>query len=120
MRQSLKRSIASAQPPMPHVPGAIASASHFQRADAPNALETTSLSRFVNRRTFRILFFPRRARSAFYLEVAMSEFVDLAPGVLFAGEFRVVRRLSTGGMGSVYLVEQVATGALRALKTMRP
>jgi tRNA A-37 threonylcarbamoyl transferase component Bud32 len=50
----------------------------------------------------------------------MAGLVDLAPGASFAEQFRVVRRLSEGGMGAVYIVEQVATGALRALKLMHP
>ncbi|MBL9022739.1 MAG: serine/threonine protein kinase [Myxococcales bacterium] len=45
--------------------------------------------------------------------------VDLRPGAIFAGDFRVVRPLSEGGMGAVYVVEQMSTGAQRALKLMR-
>jgi formylglycine-generating enzyme required for sulfatase activity/tRNA A-37 threonylcarbamoyl transferase component Bud32 len=44
--------------------------------------------------------------------------VELEPGTLFAGEYRVVRRLGSGGMGAVYVAEQIATGRMRALKTM--
>ena len=39
---------------------------------------------------------------------------------MFAGDFRVIRRLSEGGMGAVYVVEQVSTGKQRALKIMHP
>jgi formylglycine-generating enzyme required for sulfatase activity/tRNA A-37 threonylcarbamoyl transferase component Bud32 len=39
---------------------------------------------------------------------------------LFARDYRVVRPLSQGGMGSVYVVEQVSTGRERALKLMHP
>lgn len=46
--------------------------------------------------------------------------IDLSPGALFAGQFRVVRPLAKGGMGAVYVVEQVATGRERALKLMHP
>jgi eukaryotic-like serine/threonine-protein kinase len=42
----------------------------------------------------------------------------LAPGALFAHDFRIVRPLREGGMGAVYVAEQVSTGKLRALKTM--
>ncbi len=45
---------------------------------------------------------------------------SLSPGSLFAGDFRVVKPLREGGMGAVYLVEQVSTGASRALKLMHP
>src|SRR5688572_16681098 len=45
--------------------------------------------------------------------------LDLRPGAVFAGDFRVIRPLSEGGMGSVYVVEQLSTGAQRALKLMR-
>ncbi len=46
--------------------------------------------------------------------------VFLAPGTLFAGDFRVIRPLGQGGMGAVYVVEQVSTGKQRALKLMLP
>ncbi|MFO0712861.1 MAG: serine/threonine-protein kinase [Sandaracinus sp.] len=46
--------------------------------------------------------------------------IDLSPGSLFAGQFRIVRPLAKGGMGAVYVVEQVATGRERALKLMHP
>ncbi|MBN1771535.1 MAG: serine/threonine protein kinase [Deltaproteobacteria bacterium] len=42
----------------------------------------------------------------------------LAPGTVFAGEFRVLRMVGRGGMGAVYAVEQLATGRERALKLM--
>ncbi|WP_437586531.1 serine/threonine protein kinase [Sorangium sp. So ce1000] len=42
-----------------------------------------------------------------------------AVGMLF-GEFRIVRPLSAGGMGAVYVAEQASTGKLRALKLMHP
>ncbi|MBX3271451.1 MAG: AgmX/PglI C-terminal domain-containing protein [Sandaracinaceae bacterium] len=44
----------------------------------------------------------------------------LAPGTLFAGDFRVVRPLAEGGMGAVYVAEQLSTGKARALKIMHP
>ncbi|GAB4199627.1 MAG: hypothetical protein OHK0013_09970 [Sandaracinaceae bacterium] len=46
--------------------------------------------------------------------------IDLSPGSLFAGQFRIVRPLAKGGMGAVYVVEQVSTGRERALKLMHP
>ncbi len=45
---------------------------------------------------------------------------SLSPGSIFAGDFRVIQPLREGGMGAVYLVEQVSTGAERALKLMHP
>ena len=45
--------------------------------------------------------------------------LDLQPGAIFASDFRIVRALSEGGMGSVYVVEQLSTGAQRALKLMK-
>ena len=50
----------------------------------------------------------------------MSTLAQLAPGTLFANDFRVVRPLADGGMGSVYVVEQLSTGRERALKLMHP
>jgi formylglycine-generating enzyme required for sulfatase activity/serine/threonine protein kinase len=50
----------------------------------------------------------------------MSSLVQLNEGTVFAGDFRVVKPLSAGGMGAVYVVEQVSTGMQRALKLMHP
>jgi serine/threonine protein kinase len=50
----------------------------------------------------------------------VSSVLQLAPGSLFVNAFRVVRPLSEGGMGAVYVVEQMATGMERALKVMHP
>jgi len=50
----------------------------------------------------------------------MPGIVVLQPGALFARDFRVVRKLTEGGMGAVYVVEQVSTGRERALKLMHP
>lgn len=41
-------------------------------------------------------------------------------GAVIGGDFRVVRPLAQGGMGAVYVVEQVSTGRQRALKVMLP
>ena len=40
------------------------------------------------------------------------------PGTLIGGDFRIIRPLASGGMGSVYVAEQVSTGKQRALKVM--
>jgi serine/threonine protein kinase len=50
----------------------------------------------------------------------MSKLVQLLPGTLVAGDFRVVEPLSSGGMGAVYVAEQRSTGKRRALKVMHP
>jgi phosphate transport system substrate-binding protein len=42
----------------------------------------------------------------------------LAAGTLVGGAYRVVRPVAEGGMGAIYEVEQIATGARRALKVM--
>ena len=44
----------------------------------------------------------------------------LQAGALFAQDFRILRPLSEGGMGSVFVAEQLSTGAHRALKIIRP
>lgn len=41
-------------------------------------------------------------------------------GVLVGGDYRVERKLAEGGMGAVFVAEQVSTGAKRALKVIRP
>ena len=46
------------------------------------------------------------------------EDTEIKPGTLVGGAYRVVRPLAEGGMGAVYEVEQIATGARRALKVM--
>lgn len=40
------------------------------------------------------------------------------PGSVVGREFRIVRPLRAGGMGEVYVVEQLSTGKLRALKVL--
>jgi formylglycine-generating enzyme required for sulfatase activity/tRNA A-37 threonylcarbamoyl transferase component Bud32 len=45
---------------------------------------------------------------------------QLSTGTVFAGDFKVVRPLRAGGMGAVYVVEQLSTGKQRALKLMMP
>jgi len=46
--------------------------------------------------------------------------LGLAPGTVIDGEFEVVRPLSEGGMGAVYVVHQRSTQLQRALKVMLP
>src|SRR6187402_1686067 len=46
-------------------------------------------------------------------------FVDLAAGAEFAGRYRIVRRLASGGMGTVYEVVHLETERRRALKVMQ-
>ena len=50
----------------------------------------------------------------------MKQLAELAAGTVFAGDFRVVRKLGEGGMGVIYVVEQISTGRQRALKLMHP
>ncbi|MCC6521392.1 MAG: SUMF1/EgtB/PvdO family nonheme iron enzyme, partial [Polyangiaceae bacterium] len=45
---------------------------------------------------------------------------DLAPGAVVGGEYRIERALKQGGMGAVYVAEQLSTGARRALKVVLP
>ncbi len=44
----------------------------------------------------------------------------LQPGAVFGRDFKVVRALRAGGMGAVYIVDQLSTGKARALKVMAP
>ena len=46
--------------------------------------------------------------------------IHLQPGSIFAEDFRVLRALKEGGMGAVYVAEQLSVGAPRALKLMQP
>src|SRR5262245_55294186 len=45
---------------------------------------------------------------------------DLAAGSLFAGRYRIVRRIAEGGMGAVYEVIHTETERRCALKVMLP
>ncbi|MEZ4337913.1 MAG: protein kinase [Sandaracinaceae bacterium] len=45
---------------------------------------------------------------------------QVAAGTLIGGDFRIQRPLSAGGMGAVYVAEQLSTGKPRALKLMHP
>ncbi len=49
-----------------------------------------------------------------------SALASLGPGVIFARDFRIVRALAEGGMGAVFVVEQLSSGKLRALKVLSP
>jgi hypothetical protein len=44
----------------------------------------------------------------------------LKPGERFAGAYEILRPLSEGGMGAVYVAKQLSTNKLRALKIMQP
>ncbi len=44
----------------------------------------------------------------------------LGPDSIFAGDYRIERSLAEGGMGAVYVAEQISTGQKRALKVMLP
>jgi tRNA A-37 threonylcarbamoyl transferase component Bud32 len=48
----------------------------------------------------------------------VSEQLNVQLGSVFAGDFRIDRALSQGGMGAVYVAEQLSTGKARALKVM--
>jgi len=48
-----------------------------------------------------------------------AELRTLERGAIVAGDYRVVRPLAEGGMGSVFVVEQLSTGSQRALKVVR-
>jgi len=50
----------------------------------------------------------------------MKSLGELPPGTVFARDFRVVRKLAAGGMGALYVAEQLSTGRSRALKLMHP
>ncbi|AKF07955.1 serine/threonine-protein kinase [Sandaracinus amylolyticus] len=50
----------------------------------------------------------------------MPALAQLVPGHVFARDFRILHLLAEGGMGAVYVVEQLSTGKRRALKAMLP
>ncbi|MEI7891730.1 MAG: protein kinase [Myxococcales bacterium] len=47
-------------------------------------------------------------------------FGRLEPGTVVGGDFRIIGLVGEGGMATVYRVEQLSTGAVRALKVMHP
>jgi len=50
------------------------------------------------------------------MEASMT--ADLVNGAVFAGRYRIVRRIAVGGMGAVYEVVHIETNRRRALKVM--
>ncbi len=50
----------------------------------------------------------------------MSPALSLAPGTVFASDYKVVRALQSGGQGSLYVVEQLSTTKQRVLKLLLP
>ncbi|HVY29376.1 MAG TPA: thioredoxin domain-containing protein [Polyangiaceae bacterium] len=50
----------------------------------------------------------------------MSSLPELAAGTVFASDYKIERLLARGGMGAVYVAEQLSTGRQRALKLMHP
>jgi tRNA A-37 threonylcarbamoyl transferase component Bud32 len=50
----------------------------------------------------------------------MQPLVQLMPGMVFAGDYEVIRPLAQGGMGAVYVVRQRSTAKQRALKVLHP
>jgi len=46
----------------------------------------------------------------------LSEIIDLKPGMLIRGTYRIVRKLGQGGFGAVYLAHQTLMEEHRALK----
>jgi serine/threonine protein kinase len=59
-------------------------------------------------------------RSASAYDPPVTDFAALREGSVFAGRYRIERLLKSGGMGAVYVVRHVKTGAQLALKVMRP
>ncbi len=62
----------------------------------------------------------RLRRDGGYPRLSVFRPASLVPGAVFAEDFRVVAPLAMGGMGAVYVVEQISTGRKRALKLMLP
>ena len=50
----------------------------------------------------------------------MENVAELKQGMVLGKDFRILRPLAAGGMGAVYIVEQISTGRERALKIMHP
>ncbi len=50
----------------------------------------------------------------------MASVLRLKPGTIIGRDFRITRLLAKGGMGAVYVAEQLSTASERALKVMHP
>jgi formylglycine-generating enzyme required for sulfatase activity/serine/threonine protein kinase len=57
---------------------------------------------------------------AFVERELVADPTKLLPGAVFARDFKIVKPLREGGMGAVYIAEQLSTGRQRALKLMAP
>ncbi len=65
----------------------------------------------------------RRGSARWQASVLRSSFVTTqlpGAGAILGGDFRIERQLGAGGMGAVYVAEQISTGRRRALKLMHP
>ncbi len=52
--------------------------------------------------------------------MVQSQGAAMGPGTVLGGDFKVERPLGAGGMGSVYVAQQLSTGKPRAVKVMHP
>jgi succinate dehydrogenase/fumarate reductase cytochrome b subunit (b558 family) len=50
----------------------------------------------------------------------MAELTRLEAATIFAGDYRIIQPLAEGGMGALYLADQLSTGNRRVLKLMQP
>ncbi len=68
----------------------------------------------------RVSVFTMSAGHSFARMARVSDSTDLQANSVFAGRYRIERRLKSGGMGAVYVVRHIKTEAMLALKVMRP
>lgn len=46
--------------------------------------------------------------------------MSIVSGTVIGGDYRILSRLAAGGMGEIYVAQQLSTGKNRALKLMKP
>ena len=84
----------------------------------PDAMVVVAIKSFGGAHTSRANALVLASPGASHTMTPMVAMGALEPGTVLGGDFRVKQPLGSGGMGAVYVAEQISTGNQRALKIM--